>query len=226
MGGLLPLFAVGIVRAQSAFGALLVGWLVFVLSFIAHKEFRFLFPVLPLAIVYCGVGLRVVWRSKQWRAIVALIFAVEVGAMVYFCQLHQRAPISLMAHLRSTPTPPRSLAFLTPCHATPFLSALHIDLPMRMLDCAPPLHAGDSGRTEVDLFYDAPAAFLHQRYATDPLPAAFVLYDVLLPAVRPFLESHGCNLTESFFHSLTPLDSREGKYMLLYECGQAFSSSR
>jgi len=31
----------------------------------------------------------------------------------------------------------RSVLFLTPCHATPYYSALHQNVPMRFLDCTP-----------------------------------------------------------------------------------------
>lgn len=30
-----------------------------------------------------------------------------------------------------------SILFLTPCHATPYYSMLHQNLPMRFLDCSP-----------------------------------------------------------------------------------------
>lgn len=31
----------------------------------------------------------------------------------------------------------RNILFLTPCHATPYYSTLHRNLPMRFLDCTP-----------------------------------------------------------------------------------------
>lgn len=31
----------------------------------------------------------------------------------------------------------KSVLFLTPCHATPYYSTLHENVPMRLLDCTP-----------------------------------------------------------------------------------------
>jgi phosphatidylinositol glycan class B len=31
----------------------------------------------------------------------------------------------------------KGILFLMPCHATPYYSTLHYDLPMRILDCSP-----------------------------------------------------------------------------------------
>lgn len=34
--------------------------------------------------------------------------------------------------------PATSVLFLTPCHATPYYSHVHLPVPMRFLDCSPP----------------------------------------------------------------------------------------
>ncbi|XP_076462738.1 GPI alpha-1,2-mannosyltransferase 3-like [Babylonia areolata] len=51
---LLP-FLLGACRSQQPALLLLILWQVFVLSLLAHKEFRFLLPLLPLAMHYCGL---------------------------------------------------------------------------------------------------------------------------------------------------------------------------
>lgn len=39
----------------------------------------------------------------------------------------------------------RSILFLTPCHATPYYSMLHHNLPMQFLDCTPRFGIKNSG---------------------------------------------------------------------------------
>jgi Alg9-like mannosyltransferase family len=60
LGASLPLFILGAVVAPAGqrSAALLVLWFTAVHSVSAHKEFRFLLPVLPLMNIYAGYGLQ------------------------------------------------------------------------------------------------------------------------------------------------------------------------
>ncbi|KAK3089704.1 hypothetical protein FSP39_005759 [Pinctada imbricata] len=51
---LLP-FILGVWRAKNKVLLLLIIWTIILYSFLAHKEFRFLHPILPLSMHYCGV---------------------------------------------------------------------------------------------------------------------------------------------------------------------------
>lgn len=52
----------------------------------------------------------------------------------------RRGLVEVMAEVRrlASSDPATSVLFLTPCHATPYYSHVHLPIPMRFLDCSPP----------------------------------------------------------------------------------------
>jgi len=63
----LPFFIVGIVMSKNYYLAFLILWTNVIYSFLTHKEFRFVLPVLPLAMIYSGYCLHYIWiRCKQF----------------------------------------------------------------------------------------------------------------------------------------------------------------
>eukprot|EP01134_Creolimax_fragrantissima_P006177 CFRG6177T1 len=65
----LPMFILGVYTAwklQRRILLLVIVWIVFVHSFLDHKEFRFILPVLPLMHIHCGLGLTTLrsWLSN------------------------------------------------------------------------------------------------------------------------------------------------------------------
>lgn len=55
MGTFLVPFLVGAWRARNKVPLFVIIWTTFVYSFLSHKEFRFLMPILPLSFHYCGM---------------------------------------------------------------------------------------------------------------------------------------------------------------------------
>ena len=55
---------------------------------------------------------------------------------------HQQGATAVMPYVAAQAAHGRvcdgGVLFLTPCHATPFYSHVHRDVPMRFLDCSPP----------------------------------------------------------------------------------------
>jgi GPI mannosyltransferase 3 len=78
LGASLPLFILGAAVAPAAqrTTALLVLWFTAVHSVSAHKEFRFLLPVLPLMNIYAGYGLQ--WLLLRRNASVKKVHVVTV----------------------------------------------------------------------------------------------------------------------------------------------------
>ncbi|KUF92681.1 Syntaxin-61 [Phytophthora nicotianae] len=85
-------------------------WALFVYSNAAHKEFRFVLPLLPPAIVYSGYCLRnlerklyVQFRDRtQWNLLRLAVFSVilpNVLTAYYLSRSHQRAPVEVMDYL-------------------------------------------------------------------------------------------------------------------------------
>ncbi|KAF2998184.1 glycosylphosphatidylinositol anchor biosynthesis [Curvularia kusanoi] len=154
-----------------------------VLSLISHKEVRFLYPILPFLHLISAHPLShfLPRHAPSTRRIpIALLLGLNLALAFYASQTHQRGVISVLDYLRhkhearnslslytaSSPPPPSSLlntsvAFLMPCHSTPWRSHLvypHIDA--WALTCDPPLDIPLSERStyldEADHFYINP----------------------------------------------------------------------
>ncbi|RKO96771.1 hypothetical protein CAUPRSCDRAFT_11537 [Caulochytrium protostelioides] len=102
-------------------------------SLLAHKEFRFLAPALPLVLILAGCGLRGLWTWRrrlagpsaagmtvaqrrtarlQQRAIVLLIATMvllDVGALGFFGRWHQRGVVAVVDFLRAETAHPQGL---------------------------------------------------------------------------------------------------------------------
>lgn len=68
---------------------------------------------------------------------------------IYYLFSQQRGPEDVMNHLarEAFQGNVKSILFLTPCHATPYYSMLHQNVPMQFLDCTPRFRINDSGMT-------------------------------------------------------------------------------
>ena len=158
LGTAVPLVALGAKAAAGRSPRLLVLAAVYVFahSLPAHKEFRFLLPVLPLLHAYAGVALLGLWTGgggggagaakkaddvstaaapagRRRRGLVVALLAANVPAALYLSVWHQAGPHAAVAYLgaqaegrRAAGRPPPSIAFLTPCHSTPLTSHLHV----------------------------------------------------------------------------------------------------
>lgn len=135
--------------------------------------------------------------------------------------MHQRGAEAVTAELRRRPPGPSGVFFLTPCHATPLQSHLHLDVPAGILDCPP----GEGSLR--DRFFERPLPTLRRLFpgalhapsrpseaegeagaaglavpcvaprfapAARGLPAALVVWGGLLrrePDLRPWLANNG-----------------------------------
>lgn len=123
-----------------------------------------------------------------------------------------------MSYIRDAPDGSiQSIKFLTPCHATPFYSHTHKNIPMSFLDCSPQL--GTSSKlTENDRFFDNPLQYLendYQLHGVQHVPSHYILFEPVLESIVSFLEHklhyHQC---ASFFHTFTPLDNKQGRVLV------------
>lgn len=84
--------------------AALVVWEVVAYSMLGHKEFRFLFPILPLMHAYCGVVLAHLETMADHRRALGLvlfgILVVNIPMAAYFSVMHQQGTLSVMTYLR------------------------------------------------------------------------------------------------------------------------------
>ncbi|KAF2348844.1 GPI mannosyltransferase [Trinorchestia longiramus] len=160
-------------RAGSWQSRLLLGSCVFTLvcySMIGHKEIRLLLPLLPPLLVLCGRQLQLLFaspRSPCCNLSVVAVTGLVVPSLLltlYFSLLHQRGALTIMEDLRFLLLVPAAAApsvlFLTPCHATPLYSHMHVPVPTRFLTCEPNLNFAALYVDESDRFFEDPELWL------------------------------------------------------------------
>ena len=152
----------------------------------AHKEYRFILPLMPLLLLFCGLSLSslqstwtATWTARKPHLL--LLLSLNLSAFLYFGLIHQAGPISAVHFFSTLHTArnsgglPLSVHFWMPCHSTPLYSYLHIHpMPeLRFFDCAPtlpplpdpsPIIAFSRQCTSSHLFTQSPLGFVRHLY--------------------------------------------------------------
>ncbi|KAG6740816.1 hypothetical protein POTOM_056285 [Populus tomentosa] len=201
----------------------LIAWVLIVYSIQGHKEFRFVLPMLPIALMFSGYSLSVMAKSdsdtrrkgspnshmkrpsKVGFAIFVLL-ATNIPMALYMSLVHQRGTEDVMIYLskEAQNEKVKGILFLMPCHATPYYSTLHYDLPMRILDCSPSEEKGIPD--ESDHFMMDPVSFVSTLMTNGSLPSHVVLFDSEEKLLRDFLTSHSFTEITRFFHAHFKVD--------------------
>lgn len=157
---------------------ILIGSSVVAHSGSAHKEFRFLLPILPMFCLLSGPSLSNIVakiRPRSRYLVLATGLALNFGAVLYLGLLHQRAPIdvnrailiAVAAENHRFQEGPVRVHYLMGCHSTPLLSHLHspsAKFDTWYLDCSPSCRMDTSIDCESDAFAKHPRVFLDQAY--------------------------------------------------------------
>ncbi|XP_044258061.1 GPI mannosyltransferase 3 [Tribolium madens] len=202
----------------------LLGTIVFslgVYSFLPHKEFRFLLPLLPIALFISSRFLSA-WSRKASNVMlwtVALIlFMGNVGPSYYLGYVHQRGTLDVMTPLReiALKNPNNTnLLFLMPCHSTPLFSHLHVNVTARFLTCEPNFNTSESYVDEADQFYSSPSVWLRKNYPPNgTLPSHIICFDSLEPMISDIMSRY--KTTHEIPHTNFP-SSRVGYNVLINE---------
>ena len=225
-----PLLALGVRAATPRQRWLLAPptLLLLMLSSRPHKELRFLLPVLPFAFCFCGRALAGL-GARHRTTVLVIIASTNAPIALYLSMVHQRAPVAVMAALRSesvacsSATQSISVDLLTRCHQTPGHAFLHgPNVTLSILDCAPPSLGFDAASlaqrfpeargsrctNDCDCFFAAPGAAIRRRMR-DALrkhaaPSHVVLFDELLAnaEVSRTLRKTGFREVLRFFHAI------------------------
>ena len=163
-----------VIKHQLATTSILVP---FLLSFVSHKEVRFIYPMLPLLHILAAAPFTTFFlpavspaipRSSQTqfkRIILGLILLLNCSIAVFTTTSHQAAPFKVMSYLRDqhvknylsqppsgslVPAPSTmTVGFLMPCHSTPWRSHLvHHGIKAWALTCEPPIHLNVTERAD------------------------------------------------------------------------------
>lgn len=201
----------------------LSGFVIGGFSLIAHKEFRFIYPLYPVFMVICAMGGR---RLMSWRhrnKVVILVVILHACVACFFTRYHESGEIEVIDYLKQPSV--TSVGFLTPCHSTPWHSMLHrSDLTESwFLTCEPPLHLASGNlenvrlyRDELDQFYDDPVGFLRKHFPPvgtsdtgfdKQWPSHLVIFEPMEETVKGYV---GDSYTECarFFNSYFHWDGR------------------
>jgi len=147
-------------------------FVVFAMSLIAHKEARFVYPLLPCLHILAGDSLFLFLRRLSiWKSfIIGVIILLHVLFAAFVSQSHQRGVIDVLHYLREqnmsqNPSTNTTIAFLMPCHSTPWRSHLvDPNIDAWALTCEPPVNLPLDQRSsyadEADQFYDSPSQWL------------------------------------------------------------------
>jgi phosphatidylinositol glycan class B len=123
--------------------ASIISWTTFIYSLLEHKEFRFLLPMLPIALILLAADLASMARGRTRNFMVAFLLLSNASIAWYATRVHQRRVMDVMDCVRngSRNGTIESVFFLMPCHSTPFHSHVHAGPNFRMefLTCEPPL---------------------------------------------------------------------------------------
>ncbi|KAI5557159.1 hypothetical protein POPTR_018G098700v4 [Populus trichocarpa] len=218
----LPFSIAGSIKSKCWKLSGLIAWVLIVYSIQGHKEFRFVLPMLPIALMFSGYSLSVMAKSdsdsrrkgspnshmkrpsKVGFAIFFLL-ATNIPMALYMSLVHQRGTEDVMIYLskEAQNEKVKGILFLMPCHATPYYSTLHYDLPMRILDCSPSEEKGIPD--ESDHFMMDPVSFV-TRMTNGSLPSHVVLFDSEEKLLRDFLISHSFTEIRRFFHAHFKVD--------------------
>lgn len=212
----LPLLIIGIIMAGRGWAVGFICSAITLHSFVAHKEFRFIYGVMPVILTTSGFGLHVLvrmWKDQtaKRRFFLAFLILSNLGAGYYFTRWHQSGALPAIDWIRDEIDSGNvtSVSFLMPCHSTPFYSYLHRNVPMKFLSCSPPVDPfthqciyEPGFQDESDQFYLEPGATLSQNPQFLDV-SHILLFESLLEdsSVKGKLEESGFKESRRFFNT-------------------------
>ncbi|RUS35078.1 Alg9-like mannosyltransferase family-domain-containing protein [Jimgerdemannia flammicorona] len=164
----------------------LLAFVISVYSLLPHKEFRFIYPLLPILLLFASIGLHNLSPKHKWLAMVALVMT-NIPMALYTSIWHQRGVVDVMRWVRERAQPGMEVEFLMPCHSTPWYSEVHDkEVNLEFLGCEPPLDPTDpTYMDEADVFYANPRRFILDRFNRSSVqgrawPTHLVMFEALL----------------------------------------------
>ncbi|TIB74754.1 Alg9-like mannosyltransferase [Wallemia mellicola] len=125
-----------------------------VYSLLAHKEWRFIQPLLPFAMVLAASKMHITRK-------IVILLSLGILPALYLMTTHMRGQVEVMEWLSASDNI-SSVGFYMPCHSTPWQSHLHRpDISLYSLQC-PPI-----GYNEEDAFYASPQVFMKGKQMED-----------------------------------------------------------
>ncbi|KOC70034.1 GPI mannosyltransferase 3 [Habropoda laboriosa] len=147
-------------------------------------------------------------------------FRVNVLYKIGDFVIHQRGSLDVMNILHNeivNADNTTNILFLTPCHATPLYSHLHVNVPIKILTCEPNFEGDINYVDEADMFFANPTQWLDHNYNNNNsivLPDYIILFDNIVPKIGEFLKHY--QIVSQIFYAHFP-QSNYGKYIYVYK---------
>ncbi|CAH9105438.1 unnamed protein product [Cuscuta epithymum] len=225
----LPFSLVGAIMSKHWKLSGLIAWVLGVYSLLSHKEFRFVLPMLPIALMFSGyllakLGVPSISRTSytglsKKHLCVFFLLITNIPMALYMSLVHQAGTEDVMNYLsvEAANGNVTSILFLTPCHATPYYSTLHRNIPMRFLDCTPSEAKGVVD--ESDRFLSDPVGFATRFAKGWSLPSHIVVFDAQEKLLEEFLALHNFKEIKRFFHAHFKVDRELQASIAVYASG-------
>lgn len=136
----LPLFVIGLYKNTRTYVVYTTVVSVGFFSLLAHKETRFIQPILPILIIYSTFGLTHVKSNykKIFKLVVLILLIANLVPAIYLCCFQKTGVVYLTKYLHNELKGTHKTAgFLMPCHSTPMYSHIQIKNKIWIVECNP-----------------------------------------------------------------------------------------
>ena len=166
------------------------------ISFVSHKEIRYLYSVLPFIVVAVG--------KYQTRLFMCINVFIHVLAMIFFGQFHQVSQGTITNFVANDPV---DTLFLMPCHSTPFYSHVHANISMKFLECP------REGFSETKSFLSNPSSFVSN--ISSPWKQ-IITYESFADNMSTWLSSNNYSLLFTRFNTFFFIDDINASHVSVY----------
>lgn len=239
----LPFFIYGLIKYNNKTMKFLILATIIPFSMIDHKEFRFLYPLQPILLLFSSYGFYYLnlHHSKLIKISTYFIIIINTLLSIFLTQFQERGVIDVIHYLRED-VDVSSIGFLTPCHSTPWQSYLHredLNYNSWFLTCEPPLHLLNDSESsskvekymdESDYFYDDPKSYLVKHFPPPLIkdlystgnqynyfwPSHLVFFEDLEPFISDYLKDSAYTECARFFNSYFHWDERRRGDVIVY----------
>lgn len=200
-------------------------------SLISHKEFRFLYPLMPILLLFTTYSVRLMYlKSKYFKYVAVLVVFINTIVGLFLTQVNERGEIDIIEYLKQT----EDFGLLTPCHSTPWQSHLHdkkFDNSW-FITCEPPLHLVNANKQMIHEYQDEsdqmlqnPQKFMFQNFppSIDSIspskyhwPETIVIYEAF-DEMASILRGYGYFQSDRIFNSYFHWDERRRGDLLIFK---------
>ncbi|VDN30781.1 unnamed protein product [Gongylonema pulchrum] len=204
-------------------------------SFIAHKEHRFLLPIIPLLCLFAGYFLNsglLYWKRKTGNRMIftrrslwiGLLLVVNIPMALYLGLYHQAGVFTatrwIGEHLASRRFSATKKHFeivqLMPCFSMPQYSYFHgLNVSITALDCSPNLEYKNDYVDQADQFHIDPNRWIVENAKLLEGADYIVMYEKTYQLTKRLISSLNFRLCSRFFHAHFLSSPRQDHYIVV-----------